>query len=293
LTAPVRIELPGRGVDDVLAALRRVATPRWALGAPLRLRCRSAADIRAHGRDSRSDSPPGFRGAVRAVPGGAVLEGTARASRAGRLWPTTYAVLTLFTAATAVVCAVTGQWTGTAVLGVGAVAFAVITALLRVGRRPAFARGVAELERALRQLLDAPAAPPLPGARDGLPPRLSPPVPLVDVLAATPPPARQPLTSIRPQWARDEREGWELHSVDRFTVRYAEPERGIDVPVEPGLDPAGRPLERLYVDELSWHSDDGRSAPVLPDELSLVLPRLVAGLRVLGVEPVVNGVPTD
>jgi hypothetical protein len=97
------------------------------------------------------------------------------------------------------------------------------------------------------------------------------------------------LQRIRPQWARDEEGGWELYTVDRFTLRYVEGHRAVDVPVEDGIRPDNQVTTHLYVDELAWRDHDGRSSPLADAERADVVPRIVRAVEFLGTVPIVHG----
>lgn len=96
------------------------------------------------------------------------------------------------------------------------------------------------------------------------------------------------LRLIRPQWTRDERDGWDVYSVDRYTYRYAEAGRAVDVPIERGWAPDGRAMIEIYPEQLTWRQEDGAGSPVTAEEQALVVDRLSAGLAFQGVVPVVR-----
>lgn len=97
------------------------------------------------------------------------------------------------------------------------------------------------------------------------------------------------LRRVRPQWARDEQEGWEVYSVDRWHVRYAEQGRSVDVRVEDGWAADGRPTISLWVDNLAWRAgDDAAEVPLSAGEHAVVVARLQAALELLGQQPIVE-----
>lgn len=97
------------------------------------------------------------------------------------------------------------------------------------------------------------------------------------------------LIPLQPQWARDEEEGWDLHSVDRETLRYVEGDRAVDVPVEHGVRPDDSVTTHLYVDELAWRGQEGRPVPLSDEQVAVVVPRIVRAVEFLGTVPVVHG----
>lgn len=79
---------------------------------------------------------------------------------------------------------------------------------------------------------------------------------------------------VRPQWVRHS-DGYEVYSVDRFTIGYSEPGRRMKI----AIDPAS--VLVIYLKSLStWETEEGNVVMTEPERL-LVLERVIAGLAVL------------
>ena len=73
-------------------------------------------------------------------------------------------------------------------------------------------------------------------------------------------------------------EGWQLASAGREAVLYRDAGREARAGVDRG------PVTRLYVDDLTQIDEDGRETALPEQDRAVVLPRLVAGLRLLGMD---------
>lgn len=115
-----------------------------------RVRCR----IRTY---SRYNTPPYFRGRLHESAGGVVLRGVIRESRKESLVTVMFTTLTVFMAAIAVVCAASHPIVvpGLVICSVAAVAFGVLSVMLRAARESSFPREADELEARICQQFDA------------------------------------------------------------------------------------------------------------------------------------------
>lgn len=147
------IEVPVRAPDVAAAvAILRGASTGSLFRAGLRVRVGHDGRVRARITGSTRAVPPKLIGRVTSGPRGVVLSGTVRESRSEVLVSLAFGGVGVLMAAVFVALLLVGDWRnpGLYICGVAAVAFAVITGLLRRARRRAFPLEAGELEGAIR-----------------------------------------------------------------------------------------------------------------------------------------------